>query len=267
MRNFTARRHLKEMKKGDRAFFYHTGDEKQVVGIAEVCEGSLSRSDRGKGEPWVVGRRQGGRAAAKPVTLAAVKADKALKDMALVKYARLSVQPVTAAEWKARLQDGRREGLTRDGLLAGEIRARTSGRGTSRSAKGAQGELWTGVRNHTAKLNLMKMKKGDRALLLSFQRRQGDRRHRRGRSASIIPIRPPRRASPGWWSTSSARRAVPKPVTLAAVKAEPRLKDMALVKYSRLSVQPVTAEEWKLVCKMGGMKAVSQQGGFDDGAA
>jgi predicted RNA-binding protein with PUA-like domain len=48
---------------------------------------------------------------------------------------------------------------------------------------------------------------------------------------------------------------VPKPVTLAAIKAEPKLKDMALVKYSRLSVQPVTADEWKQVCKMGGMKA------------
>jgi predicted RNA-binding protein with PUA-like domain len=48
---------------------------------------------------------------------------------------------------------------------------------------------------------------------------------------------------------------VPKPVTLAAIKAEPKLKDMALVKYSRLSVQPVTTDEWKLVCKMGGVKA------------
>ena len=43
-------------------------------------------------------------------------------------------------------------------------------------------------------------------------------------------------------------------MTLEAVKAEPKLKDMALAKYSRLSVQPVTAAEWKLVCKMGGMK-------------
>jgi predicted RNA-binding protein with PUA-like domain len=47
---------------------------------------------------------------------------------------------------------------------------------------------------------------------------------------------------------------LPRPVTLEAVKAEPRLKDMALMKYSRLSVQPVTAEEWKLVCAMGGLK-------------
>ena len=51
-----------------------------------------------------------------------------------------------------------------------------------------------------------------------------------------------------------AVKPVPKPVTLAAVKAEPRLKDMALVKYSRLSVQPVTGPEWKLVCKMAGLK-------------
>ena len=49
-------------------------------------------------------------------------------------------------------------------------------------------------------------------------------------------------------------KPLPKPVTLAAVKAAPRLKDMALVKYSRLSVQPVTAGEWKIVCQMGGMK-------------
>jgi predicted RNA-binding protein with PUA-like domain len=47
---------------------------------------------------------------------------------------------------------------------------------------------------------------------------------------------------------------VPKPVSLATVKATPQLKEMALVKYSRLSVQPVTPQEWKLVCKMGGVK-------------
>ena len=43
------------------------------------------------------------------------------------------------------------------------------------------------------------------------------------------------------------------PVTLAAIKAEPKFKDMVLVKYSRLSVQPVTPEEWKLICKLGGL--------------
>ena len=51
-----------------------------------------------------------------------------------------------------------------------------------------------------------------------------------------------------------AVKPFPKPVTLAAIKAEPRLKEMALVKYPRLSVQPVTAQEWKIVCGMGGLK-------------
>jgi predicted RNA-binding protein with PUA-like domain len=52
----------------------------------------------------------------------------------------------------------------------------------------------------------------------------------------------------------AAREPMPKPVTLDAIKAEPKLKDMALIKFSRLSVQPVTADEWKLVCRMGGIK-------------
>jgi predicted RNA-binding protein with PUA-like domain len=47
---------------------------------------------------------------------------------------------------------------------------------------------------------------------------------------------------------------MPKPVTLAQIKAEPKLNDMALVKFSRLSVQPVTPEEWRIVCRMGGYK-------------
>jgi predicted RNA-binding protein with PUA-like domain len=101
VRNFTARRHLKEMKKGDLAFFYHTGDEKAVVGIAEVAKESYPDPTAAKGEPWVVVDIKAVEPFAKPVTLATIKAEKSLKDMALVKYARLSVQPVTAAEWKA----------------------------------------------------------------------------------------------------------------------------------------------------------------------
>ena len=53
VRNFTARRHLKEMKKGDRAFFYHTGDAKEVVGIVEVLREAYP-DPTAKGEPWVV---------------------------------------------------------------------------------------------------------------------------------------------------------------------------------------------------------------------
>ena len=99
VRNFTARRHMTEMKKGDHAFFYHTGDEKQVVGIVEVIREAYPDPTDEKGvfksldvkavKPFP-----------KPVTLASVKAETRLKDMALVKYSRLSVQPVTPQEWK-----------------------------------------------------------------------------------------------------------------------------------------------------------------------
>ena len=99
VRNFTARRHLKEMKKGDRAFFYHTGDEKAVVGIVEVLRDAYP-DPTAKGEPWVVVDVKTVEALPKPVTLAAIKDEAKLKDMALVKYSRLSVQPVTAEEWK-----------------------------------------------------------------------------------------------------------------------------------------------------------------------
>jgi predicted RNA-binding protein with PUA-like domain len=99
VRNFTARRHLKEMKKGDRAFFYHTGDEKAVVGIVEVLREAYP-DPTAKGEPWVVVDVKTVEVLPKPVTLAAIKDEAKLKDMALVKYSRLSVQPVADAEWK-----------------------------------------------------------------------------------------------------------------------------------------------------------------------
>ena len=101
VRNFTARRHLKEMKKGDQAFFYHTGDEKQVVGIVEVIREQHPDPTAETGEPWVVVDVRAVEPMPKPVTLAAIKADGRFKDMALVKYGRLSVQPVTPAHWKA----------------------------------------------------------------------------------------------------------------------------------------------------------------------
>ena len=100
VRNFIARKNLKEMKKGDRAFFYHTGDAKEVVGVVEVLKESYPDPTAGKGEPWVVVDVKAVEALPKPVTLAAVKAEPKLKEMALVKYSRLSVQPVTEAEWK-----------------------------------------------------------------------------------------------------------------------------------------------------------------------
>jgi predicted RNA-binding protein with PUA-like domain len=101
VRNFTARKHLKEMKKGDRVFFYHTGDEKAVVGIAEILKEAQPDPTAGKDEPWIAVVLKAVEPLAKPVTLATIKAEKTLNDMALLKYGRLSVQPVTPAEWKA----------------------------------------------------------------------------------------------------------------------------------------------------------------------
>ena len=99
VRNFTARGNLKAMKKGEHAFFYHTGDEKQVVGIVEVIREAEPDPSDPKGV-FVKVDVKAVEPVPKPVTLAAIKADAKLKDMALVKYSRLSVQPVTAAEWK-----------------------------------------------------------------------------------------------------------------------------------------------------------------------
>jgi predicted RNA-binding protein with PUA-like domain len=101
VRNFTARAHLKAMKKDDKAFFYHTGDEKQVVGTATIIKEFYPDPTAKAGEPWVVVDVEADDPFVTPVTLAAVKADKRFADMPLVKYGRLSVQPVTPEQWKA----------------------------------------------------------------------------------------------------------------------------------------------------------------------
>ena len=99
VRNFIARRNLKEMKKGEKFFFYHTGKEKQIVGIGEVIREHYPDPTAGKGEPWVAVTTAALEPLPQPVTLAAIKAEPKLKEMALVKYSRLSVQPVTDGEW------------------------------------------------------------------------------------------------------------------------------------------------------------------------
>ena len=117
---------------------------------------------------------------------------------------------------------------------------------------GGKGEPWTGVRNHTAKQNLAKMHKGDRA----FFYHSVDEKSIVGLVEVIREAYPDPTAKPGepWVVVDmKAVAPLPHPVTLADIKAEPRLKDMALVKLSRLSVQPVTAAEWTLVCRMGGI--------------
>jgi predicted RNA-binding protein with PUA-like domain len=118
--------------------------------------------------------------------------------------------------------------------------------------KGAKGEAWTGVRNHTAKQNLVKMKKGDHA----FFYHSGEGKEVVGIAEIIRESYPDPTAAPGEpWVVVDVKTVTPlkTPVTLAAIKAEPKLKDMALVKFSRLSVQPVTAAEWKIACQMGGV--------------
>jgi predicted RNA-binding protein with PUA-like domain len=118
-------------------------------------------------------------------------------------------------------------------------------------AKGAKGEAWTGVRNHTAKQNLMKMKKGDRAFF--YHSNEGKE------IVGIVEIIREHYPDPSDESGKfvcvdlKADKPLKNPVTLVAVKAEKSLSEMALLKQSRLSVQPVTAGEWKIVCKMGGV--------------
>ena len=119
--------------------------------------------------------------------------------------------------------------------------------------KGAKGEPWSGVRNHTAKLNMMKMKKGDRG----FFYHSGAQKAVVGIVEVIGEYRPDPTDEKGIFGLVDVQAAtdMPKPVTLADVKANPKLKDMSLVTSFRLSVQPVTAAEWKEVCRMGGLKA------------
>jgi predicted RNA-binding protein with PUA-like domain len=118
--------------------------------------------------------------------------------------------------------------------------------------RGPKGEPWTGVRNYTARQHLNSMKKGDLGLFYHT----GDERAIVGvvqviREAYLDATDPQGKFVA---VDVKAVEALPKPVTLADIKAEPRLSAMALVKYSRLSVQPVTAAEWKMVCHMGGKK-------------
>ncbi|KAA2237937.1 EVE domain-containing protein [Salinarimonas soli] len=119
-------------------------------------------------------------------------------------------------------------------------------------AAGAQGTFWDGVRNHSAKLNLLAMRVGDRG----FFYHSNEGKAVVGIVEVIREAYPDPSAEPGEpWVVVDVRagEALPRPVTLADVKAEPRLAEMALLKYSRLSVQPVTEAEWGIVCRMGGL--------------
>ncbi|MBV8850087.1 MAG: EVE domain-containing protein [Methylobacteriaceae bacterium] len=100
VRNHLAKKHLKEMKVGDEAFFYHSGEEKAVVGIVEIIKAYYPDPSDKTGVFGMVDVKAV-KPLAKPVTLAQIKADPRLKEMVLVKSSRLSVQPVSETEWKA----------------------------------------------------------------------------------------------------------------------------------------------------------------------
>ncbi|WP_158965019.1 EVE domain-containing protein [Chachezhania sediminis] len=100
VRNYQARNFMREMKLGDKGFFYHSQTEKAVVGIVEVA--ALAHPDSKTDDPrWECVDIRAVRPFAKPVTLETIKADEGLAEMVLVRNSRLSVQPVTEAEWRA----------------------------------------------------------------------------------------------------------------------------------------------------------------------
>ncbi len=113
-------------------------------------------------------------------------------------------------------------------------------------------DSWTGVRNHQAKAHLSAMKTGDRA----FYYHSNEGKAVVGVSEVMREAYPDATDKTGAFVCVDFKAVEPfkTPVTLAAIKAEPKLANMVLVKNSRLSVQPVTADEWKLIRKMGGLK-------------
>jgi predicted RNA-binding protein with PUA-like domain len=116
---------------------------------------------------------------------------------------------------------------------------------------GAKGTFWDGVRNHSAKLNLMAMRKGDQGFF--YHSNEGLE------IVGIVEVireaypDPTAEAGEPWVVVDlKAVKPLPKPVSLQQVKATPALAKMSLVTSMRLSVQPVTDQEWALICKMGG---------------
>jgi len=118
--------------------------------------------------------------------------------------------------------------------------------------RGAKGEPWTGVRNFAAAKNMKAMKKGD----LGFFYHTGDEKQIVGIVEVIAEYKPDPTDDTRRFGLVDVKavKDVPKPVTLADVKADPKLKGMVLAREPRLSVQPVTEEEWKHICKLGGVR-------------
>jgi predicted RNA-binding protein with PUA-like domain len=99
VRNYAARNHLKTMKKGDEVFFYHSNEGLEIVGIAKVVKEAYQDPTTNE-DAWVVVDLKPVKKLKSPVSLQQIKGEKRLKDMALLRLSRLSVQPVTDEEWK-----------------------------------------------------------------------------------------------------------------------------------------------------------------------
>jgi len=118
-------------------------------------------------------------------------------------------------------------------------------------AEGAKGTHWNGVRNHVAKQNLMAMKKGERG----FFYHSNEGKAVVGIVEVIKEYYPDHTDETGKFGMVDIKAVKPfkRPVTLDEIKQQPGLEKMILVNNSRLSVQPVTDEEWAIVCRMGGL--------------
>ena len=118
-------------------------------------------------------------------------------------------------------------------------------------ARGKAGEHWDGVRNYQARNNMRAMQVGE----LGFFYHSGSERAVVGIVEVASPVHPDPKSDDPRWECVSVRavQALERPVTLDEIKAEPRLAEMVLVRNSRLSVQPVSEQEWQIVCRMGGL--------------
>jgi predicted RNA-binding protein with PUA-like domain len=116
-------------------------------------------------------------------------------------------------------------------------------------ARGAAGQEWDGVRNYQARNNMRAMQVGD----LGFFYHSNEGKEVVGIVEVIATAHPDSTSDDPRWECVDLRSVRPftRPVTLDQCKAEPRLKDMVLVNNTRLSVQPVTADEWRVVCELG----------------
>ena len=119
-------------------------------------------------------------------------------------------------------------------------------------AKGAEGEEWDGVRNYQARNNMREMKVGE----LGFFYHSVNEKQIVGVVEVCAEVHPDSTTDDDRWECVDVRAVapVPTPVTLAEMKAEPRLENFPLIKHSRLSVVPVSDDEWAVICEMTGYK-------------